>query len=538
MPRSNGVRALRQMQRANVDVERSSLTRADFTRLIAGSAAGAILAPGFSVGTSLAASRESVAIVGAGIAGLSCALALRDAGIASTIFESSSRIGGRMHSERSYWDDEQHTEWCGSMIDSKHVTLHALARRFRLPLVDSYRGVAPKARDTAYFERSYYPMTQADRDFAPVFKTLQQQLSRIGETTTYDSATPFARELDRTSMAQWLDTYVPGGRKSRFGMLIDDALTNEYGVDSSLQSSLNLVYMLGLQNRYTMRGGEMNVLGYSDQRYYIAGGNQRLPEAIAATLPAGSIRMKHRLEAISRTAGGRYELRFSTSQGIKKESFDRVVLALPFIVLRGIDYSGAGFDARKRRAIESLGYGMHTKLQMQFRNRAWHDAGPWYHPATGQIWTDTGFQNSVDFSIQQAGASGIIEGFTAGTAGLIDTPSTPYVTAAESPAVGRHVQRFFTQLDEIWPGVSRQWNGKATFGNVQVDPNIQASYSCWLLGQYTSIAGYERVRQGQIHFAGEHCSVANQGFMEGAAETGVAAAREILADYNIRSKAG
>ncbi len=524
------------MQRAASDVPAPSVSRAEFARALAAGAAGIVLAPSFSTASVLAASRERIAIVGAGIAGLTCALTLRDAGISSTIFESSERIGGRMHTQTGFWDDGQHTEWCGSMIDTKHVTLHALARRFALPLVDSYRGLQPGARDTSYFQHRYYPMPEADRDFSTVFHTLQDQLSKVGEQTTYDSATPLARELDNTSMAQWLARYVPGGRTSRFARLIEDALVNEYGVDAALQSSLNLVYMLGLQNHYTMRGGEMNVLGYSDQRYYIAGGNQRLPLAIARTLPAGSIRMGHRLQAIRRTSGGKYELRFSTTHGDLKETYDRVVLALPFIVLRGLDFSGAGFDSRKRAAINELGYGTHTKLQMQFHRRAWKDPGPWYHPTTGQIWTDLGFQNSVDFSIEQAGNSGIIEGFTAGAAGLIDTPPTPYTTTSESPAVQRHVTRFFAQLDQIWPGVSKEWNGKAAFGNVQVDPNIQGSYSCWLLGQYTKIAGYERVRQGNIHFAGEHTSVEYQGFMEGGASSGISAAKEILADYRIKSK--
>ncbi|MBV8724347.1 MAG: FAD-dependent oxidoreductase, partial [Candidatus Eremiobacteraeota bacterium] len=107
----------------------------------------------------------------------------------------------------------------------------------------------------------------------------------------------------------------------------------------------------------------------------------------------------------------------------------------------------------------------------------------------------------------------------------------------ESPAVSRHVQSFFTQLDAIWPGVSQTWNGKATFGNAQADPNILASYSCWLVGQCTTIAGHEARRQGRVHFAGEHTSVENQGFMEGGADSGARAAREILADYRIRAVA-
>ena len=60
------------------------------------------------------------------------------------------------------------------------------------------------------------------------------------------------------------------------------------------------------------------------------------------------------------------------------------------------------------------------------------------------------------------------------------------------------------------------------------DPNFLCSYSYWKPGQYTGFSGYEGVRQGNIHFAGEHCSTDFQGFMEGAASEGVRAANEIL----------
>ena len=40
------------------------------------------------------------------------------------------------------------------------------------------------------------------------------------------------------------------------------------------------------------------------------------------------------------------------------------------------------------------------------------------------------------------------------------------------------------------------------------------------------------MRQGNIHFAGEHCSINFQGFMEGGAEEGARAAGEIIGDYN------
>src|SRR5579863_1317319 len=87
--------------------------------------------------------QERIVIVGAGIAGLVAARRLRDAGIAATLYDSANRVGGRMHSERAYWNDGQHTEWCGAMIDSTHLAMHALARRFNLGLLDTYAARPP-----------------------------------------------------------------------------------------------------------------------------------------------------------------------------------------------------------------------------------------------------------------------------------------------------------------------------------------------------------------------------------------------------------
>ncbi|MBV8372023.1 MAG: FAD-dependent oxidoreductase [Candidatus Eremiobacteraeota bacterium] len=521
--------ALRRVAAAN------GVTRGGFLRTSTLTAVGAATMPEFvACGGSSARGRERVAIVGAGIAGLVTAMHLRDAGIESTIYESSTRIGGRMHSERRYWDDAQHTEWCGAMVDSLHVNMHRLARRFGLALLDTIAARPPNARDTCYLEGRYYSMRDADRDFAVIYPIMQNQLGKVNVLTTYANATPEARRLDAMSMRDWIARYVPGGMSSRLGMLIDEAYCNEYGRTTDELSALNLVVQLGGQRRYH-ENHEMNVLGSSDQKYIFAAGSQALPEAIAASLPSGSVRFDHRLLAIARSPNGTYLLTFASGNANEKIYADRVVLALPFIALRGVDYSGAGFDAAKIRAIDKLGYGYHTKLHVQFDRRVWLRQGRWPEPASGQIWTTLPVQSALDFTLGQSGRDGIIEVFTAGAAAMIDTPPMPYARIGQADAVRRHVRAFFKQLDDIWPGVSPAWNGKATFGDAQSDPNILASYSCWLVGQYTTIAGHEARPQGRVHFAGEHTSISDQGFMEGGAESGFRAAREILNDYRIKA---
>ncbi|MBV9234018.1 MAG: FAD-dependent oxidoreductase [Candidatus Eremiobacteraeota bacterium] len=504
----------------------------------AGAALGASCIPRFVArGASAARGRERIAIVGAGIAGLVAARQLRDAGVDATVYESSDRVGGRMHSERRYWGDGQHTEWCGAMVDSTHVNIHRLARRFGCALLDTRAGRPARARDTCYLDGRYYAMADADRDFAKIYPIMQSQLTQIQSATTYANATPMARTLDAMSMRDWIERYVPGGLTSQLGRLIKEAYRNEYGREIEELSAVNLVVQLGQQRHYGEKR-ELNVLGYSDQRYVLAAGSQTLPERIARSLPPGSVALEHRLTGLRRTAGGSYELRFATRAGPQIVRADRVVLAIPFIALRALDYSGAGFDAAKVNAIENLGYGYHTKLHLQFTERAWMRADPpWPEPTTGQIWTTLRVQSALDYSLGQRGGDGLIEVFTGAAPAMIDTPPMPYASIRDSAAVSRHVQSFLTQLDAIWPGVSQTWNGKATFGNAQADPNILASYSCWLVGQCTTIAGHEARRQDRVHFAGEHTSVENQGFMEGGADSGARAAREILADYRIRAVA-
>src|SRR5215475_13232506 len=83
----------------------AALTRRDFLKGAA--AIGGVAAVGLPR-TARAQSQPTIAIVGGGIAGLACALELADNHIASTVYEASGRVGGRMFSNNGgYWDQGQ-----------------------------------------------------------------------------------------------------------------------------------------------------------------------------------------------------------------------------------------------------------------------------------------------------------------------------------------------------------------------------------------------------------------------------------------------
>jgi monoamine oxidase len=95
------------------------------------------------------------------------------------------------------------------------------------------------------------------------------------------------------------------------------------------------------------------------------------------------------------------------------------------------------------------------------------------------------------------------------------------------------VHQFLSKIEPVFPGTTAQYNGLAYEDHWHLDPWHLGGYSYWRIGQYTGPNGgfsfYEGVQEGRCHFAGEHTSGDNQGFLEGAVETGERAAREINA---------
>jgi len=461
-----------------------------------------------------------VAIVGAGIAGLNAALTLADGGVDATVYEASNRIGGRMYSNTTYWNEGQVSEWGGELIDTGHRTIRRLARRFNLAL-DDLPASSPAASTTTYhFDGAYYPVEQVDRDFLDVYPALQRDLKAAGYPTTWDASTPAGRALDAMSVRQWIETRVPGGFASKFGQLLDVAYNIEFGAETTDQSALNLVYMLGYSPK------RFAIFGESDEVYHIRGGNQQLPLAIAAALPR-PVRLGWRLTKVAQ-AQGEVVLTFDVNGTREVVRCDRAILTLPFAVLRTLDISDAGFDARKRQAIREQGAGRNGKLQLQFTSRPWTAPGPW-GVSNGESYSDVGYQVTWEVTRAQPGASGILNNYTGGDVTGAIPSSAAYSDRASNPSLGALGSQFLQQASPVFPGIGAKWNGKTTLSLQHKDPNLRLAYSYYRVGQYQRFGGYEAVAQGRVHFAGEHTTQDFQGFMEGSAITGAAAADEVLA---------
>lgn len=473
---------------------------------------------------SAAGSGARIAVVGAGISGLTATLTLQDAGLAPVLYEANpSRIGGRMWTQRGHWAYGQTSEIGGELIDTSHKKMLELCRRFDLPVEDFLGGGPTGAEEVLWFQGGYYPRHQADEDFKAVYQSLRRDLSEAGEVK-WNRSTPTGTALDTMSVYEWIESRVPGGHSSPLGRFIDVAYNVEYGADTTEQSSLALVLLMG----YQTNPGHFNVWGLSNERYHITGGNDQLPQAIANGLAPGTLRQGWSLTAVRANADGTQTLTFDESGTTRTVTADHTVLCVPLPVLQQLDLARAGFDPLMRNLLRDARMGHCTKLNMQFATRPWRGTGAWPGVSAGDCFTDTDVQQTWDTTKIQPGTGGILIQYGGGSLARGLTPAAPFSTESD-PYVRDLVARRLADIDAFFPGTSRAYTGRAQISAWHRNPYSLGAYSCWPVGYLHRYAGYEGTAQGNVHVGGEHCSYDFQGFMEGGATEGERAALEVVA---------
>jgi monoamine oxidase len=486
--------------------ERAGLTRREAIAGGTGLAVAAALSG--PLPRALAASSPRVVVVGAGLAGLSCAYQLKQAGIRADVYEASDRVGGRCWSRTTDFAEGQVAEHGGELIDQGHQAIRQLAQSLGLTLDNLLAGEPNGTEDFYYFDGQPYSFAQATDDLKGIWQQIHKDTSAASYPTQYNLSTPRGRELDQMSITDWLNAFVPGGASSKLGQLLDVAYNIEYGAECNVQSSLNFLYLIG----YT-GPGQLRVFGKSNEKYHVRGGNDQIPKLLAQALP-GQINLGSALTSIKKNSNGTYQLSFKLSGGgTSTVTADRVVLALPFSILRTLDYSKAGFSDLKKTAIEELGMGTNSKLHVQFSDRYWYSLDN-----NGNTYADTGYQNTWEVTRAQPGTSGILVDYTGGNIGASFGSGTPTSRA----------QQFLAQIEPVLPGITSHWNGLATIDFWTAYPWTKGSYSYWKVGQYTKFGGIEGVQEGVVHFCGEHTSVDFQGYLNGGVETGQRAAGEVI----------
>ncbi len=451
--------------------------------------------------------QPKIAIIGAGIAGLNCAFTLQKQGINSKIYEANTRTGGRIITANNIMANGLSTELGGEFIDSGHKDMLQLVSHFGLPLIDvespANNGLI---KDTYYFNGQRYTEQDIINAFVPIAATMQADIDQLPASITYSN--PGSAVLfDNISLEQ----YITGLNCAAWlKELLTTAFVTEYGLDAGLQSCINMLYLISTDTS----AGKFDIFGDSDERYKIKDGNQKLTDAITNQL-LNQLNYEHKLEAVNQKANGKYILTFRKNNNTLIDvTVDYVVFALPFSILRNVNFKFS-LPAWKSNAINNLGYGTNAKLLIGFTRRIWRTQG-----YRGYTFTDQSFQTGWDNSELQNGTAGGFTMYFGGTPGVQMGNGTPQSQATiHLPGFG-----------QIYTGALQHLNGKVERYHWPTAPYVMGSYACYKTGQFTTMAGAERKPVDNMYFAGEHCSLHYQGFMNGGAETGRKAAEKILED--------
>ncbi|MEP6663300.1 MAG: NAD(P)/FAD-dependent oxidoreductase [Verrucomicrobiota bacterium] len=479
----------------------AQMNRRDFLKM-AGVATAAIGSG--SLVTSCATDRSRTAprvvIVGGGVAGLNAAYQLKRAGVRAEIFEASKRSGGRIYTAHDIMAPGLSTELGGEFIDSGHEEMLALAKEFRLPLIDVHGESEVNLRREAYF---FGGTLRSENEAVAAFRPLAGKIAADAEKMAGADFEHVgqAAALDKTSLAEYLSSI---GANGWMRDLLEVAFVTEFGRDAGEQSAFNMLSMISAD----LSKNSLELLGESDERYKIRGGNQRITDELSQRV-TGQIHYEQRLVAIrSRNRG--FTLTFD--DGAKEVSADFVIVTIPFTMLREVDLK-IELPAYKKKAIAELGYGDNAKLLLGCKKRVWRELGQ-----SGNIYSDETFQLAWDNSRLQGGISGGLTLYSGGKAALDVGDGTPQEQA----------KRLRPGIEKAFPGLAEQFNGNVERFHWPTYPFTKAAYACYLPGQWTTIAGAEIKPVGNLFFAGEHCSRDFQGFMNGGAQTGKDAAHSVL----------
>jgi monoamine oxidase len=502
---------------AEVGKQASGQTRRE---LIAGGAAlagSAALAASPTLSLAKALSRRSnprIAIVGAGLAGLRCAHELWTGNprkpIGATVYDANpSRPGGRCWTLRGFFAGGLETEHGGAFINSNQMSIRRLAARLGLQEEIVEGGDLTSGEEVYWIAGSRYTYAEANADWGEVgYRAFHRAMREL--------ATPAGEQrLDGMSVPEWLDS-TEIGSGSRFGRLMLANAVTENGGDPGDMSALDLIELTGSNRRSALAP-----IPGDDERFHIVGGNDQIVTRMIAQLPPGAVESGHELVALRANSDASTTLVFEVAGATLEVRADVVVLALPFSTLRLVDLSQSGLSPTKRTVIDTFGMGSNAKIHVELERKTWPALG--YSGASYGDWDR--FCCAWDDSVAGGpdASPALFLGFPGGRVGR-----STLTGEAHGAAPSGDVQWLLAQIELLYPGTEAAYTGRAYEDHWALDPWVLGAYSYCRVGQASSYGALAAASEGAIHFAGEHTSTANQGFLDGAVQSGERAAREIL----------
>lgn len=433
--------------------------------------------------------KPRVVVIGAGFAGLCCASELAARGFPVEVVEARARIGGRVLSFGDFVP-QKNVEGGGELIGSNHPLWMALSTRFQLGMLDiptELEAEAPIVLGDRRLERGESDALWAELEAAHTqMNDLARPLDGNEPWTSADAAA-----LDSANLHDWIEACDASPLAKR-ALHVEFAANN--GVDTRTQSLLGVLAQVN--------GGGVETYWTDSEVFRCRGGNQRLAFELARTIGRDHLHLSTAIEAVRVDERG---ARVECADGRAFES-DHVVLAIPPSTWHRVRFEpDIALDLRPQM-------GVTVKSIAHVKRRFWRDAGlSQFSLSDGDVsltWDPT--------STQDEGDAAAITAFSSASA----------AQACRSRDADARREAYALELERIFPGFRAAFVS-ARFMDWPSEPFTNAGYSVCAPGQVTRILPRLRTGLGRLHFAGEHLSTRFPGYMEGALESGLAAAERV-----------
>jgi monoamine oxidase len=433
-------------------------------------------------------SRPTVVIAGGGLAGLSAAHALLRGGLRVHVIEARDRLGGRVLTHRDA--DGIHAEAGGEFIDEPHEAIRSLSASLDVRLKRVLRAGFGLALDDGR-RTSLHP--SAERPWRALERHLRSFVDAYRDGGG-SGDTAVAAAIARRSV----DAVVPRGARPAYVRALVESLRGFYVAEPDALSALVLIEQIA--------AGEPPGRARSSR---ISGGNDRLVDALArAVRRRGRIDLRAIVRAIAQDARGVRVAVAAAGGGTHQVRADYAIVAVPPPLAVACAFDPP-LPARQRAALAALSMGAATKLSLRF-DRPW-----WRRPGRPR-----GFGSNLPCGAVWEGG----EEQEAAVLTMLGGAGTSQSLAEASIDPARIIRLL-------------RWLGTPTSAGRLVGAAVSWEHERWSQGAYAVFGpGFDprdrrllSAAHGRVLFAGEHTSERWQGFMNGAVESGEAAARDVLA---------
>jgi monoamine oxidase len=461
---------------------------------------------------------KSCVIIGAGLAGLSAGYLLAEKGWKITVVEARDRIGGRVYSHRFREAPDLYCELGGEWVGREHNRVRALCKKFKLPLIPHRFdfSFAERGKITEKFLAGQWPFERSLQD------KLKQKAGKIVNPRSPKSSQEQFDEQDWWTLLRDLD-FSPKDRLRRD--LMDSTDFGESIRHVGAYSAAAEYYDPKSSNRY------------DEMDFRIEGGNTRLANALADRIGLDAIHTSteavrvnqvkrknghvtvwtkdNRTEPFPRFRPNRENVERRSQNGLRPFSAGYCICTVPARVLTDIDFDPPLFRGHLK-ASRDLQYARIMKTVVLFEERFWLENKATKFSCFTDGVSDFIFDATLGQPFDGSKSEGILCSYAIGD-------KADDLAARGTEELRRLIEQ---DLARLFPGKNTRAIAIERYA-WQEDKYTQGAYAFYRPGQWFPVRDALGTPLDDVFFAGEHLAD-EQGFMDGAIDTGEDAAKAVM----------